>query len=158
MRKKNHQKVNLLEPSKEEFLKCADAGKCWWCNDGKVYKILSLHFSTGHGIDPLELRNQFLLPRAYAFASQEIREKCRATGKETVKRYPDSLKIGHRFSQVVSNYGKLIRCKPLTLSDILEIRELLAKGVFQKTIAKQFGVHKETISRISRGKRWDWVR
>jgi len=42
----------------------------------------------------------------------------------------------------------------LTKEDVAEIRELLAKGVYQRIIAKEFGVSQSAISQIKNGVRW----
>jgi hypothetical protein len=42
----------------------------------------------------------------------------------------------------------------LTKEDVVEIRELLAKGVYQEVIAKKFGVSRSAICLINTGKHW----
>lgn len=42
----------------------------------------------------------------------------------------------------------------LTDEQVNEIRQLLSNGVFQKDIAKQYGVSRSTIGEINRGKTW----
>lgn len=45
----------------------------------------------------------------------------------------------------------------LTVSDIMEIRKLLANGITQTVIANQFNMCKQTISEIARGNLWKGV-
>lgn len=42
----------------------------------------------------------------------------------------------------------------LTNEDVLKIRQAIANGVQQKVLAKEYGVHLNTIGRISTGKHW----
>lgn len=45
----------------------------------------------------------------------------------------------------------------ITEADVVQIRKMLAEGVLQRDIAKQFGLHDSAVSRISTGKQWGWV-
>lgn len=45
----------------------------------------------------------------------------------------------------------------LTDEQVNEIRRLLSNGVFQKDIAKQYGVSRSTIGEINRGKTWKHI-
>lgn len=45
----------------------------------------------------------------------------------------------------------------LTEKDVLEIRQLGASGMFQRDIAKRYGVRHQTIGLILRGERWKHV-
>lgn len=42
--------------------------------------------------------------------------------------------------------------------EIVEIRKLCAEGTFQAAVAKKYGVHRETISKIVRRKTWSHVK
>lgn len=57
--------------------------------------------------------------------------------------------------------GRLVTCPgerngmaKLNREDVARIREMLAAGIFQRTIAAQFGVNQQTISKIKLGRRW----
>lgn len=42
--------------------------------------------------------------------------------------------------------------------DVREIRQLLAQGLSQDSIALRYGVHQMTISRIKTGQTWGWLK
>lgn len=52
------------------------------------------------------------------------------------------------------NYGEKSPVAKLTEADVLEIKEMLFKGITQKEIAKKYDVHPSTISMINTGKNW----
>jgi len=54
-----------------------------------------------------------------------------------------------------TNNGERNGQSKLTRKDVSDIRELLAKGVYQKEIATMFGVVQSLISQIHRGKIWN---
>lgn len=45
----------------------------------------------------------------------------------------------------------------LTEKDVIEIKMKLAKGELQYKLAEEYGISKETVSAISRGRRWGWL-
>lgn len=56
-------------------------------------------------------------------------------------------------NNIGENNGKAI----LTEEDVIEIRQLLDQGVYQKDIAEMFGVKQITISNINTGKNWSHI-
>ncbi|MFE7330790.1 hypothetical protein ACFU8W_38790 [Streptomyces sp. NPDC057565] len=56
-----------------------------------------------------------------------------------------------------SNQGVKAPTSKLTDADVPEIRRLLAQGRTQRSIGKQFGVCRQTIGDIARGKTWYWL-
>ena len=53
--------------------------------------------------------------------------------------------------------GSDVGLSKLTESQVLEIRTLIQKGIIQREIAKDFGVHYATISDINTGRTWEWL-
>lgn len=51
-------------------------------------------------------------------------------------------------------YGERNGKAKLTRADVLAIRRLCGRGVYQKTVAKQFGVSEATVSYVVSGGRW----
>ena len=51
--------------------------------------------------------------------------------------------------------GERVGGSKLTMEQVIEIKQELAKGVFQRVLAERFGVHQSTISDISRAKVWN---
>jgi hypothetical protein len=51
-------------------------------------------------------------------------------------------------------YGERNGKSKLTRADVLAIRRLCGRGIYQKTIAKQFGVSEATVSYVVNGGRW----
>jgi len=45
----------------------------------------------------------------------------------------------------------------LSNQQVLDIKRRLNSGVLQKTIAKEFGLHKTAISHIAMGRNWKWL-
>jgi DNA-binding NarL/FixJ family response regulator len=45
----------------------------------------------------------------------------------------------------------------LTKSEVLQIKDLLSKGISSNVIGKEFDVHKSTIKTIKSGKSWSWL-
>lgn len=52
------------------------------------------------------------------------------------------------------HYGENCHKAILTRDQVAEVRKLLNEGVYQKDIAKQFGVSRSTIGEIKRGASW----
>lgn len=97
---------------------------------------------------------------------------------------PDGLQINHKNGvksdnrlcnieyatpreNIVHSYNELGRQSPkgenhgmskLSSSDVLAIRGRVRCGESQRTIALDFGVNQQQISRISTGKRWGWLK
>lgn len=64
----------------------------------------------------------------------------------------------HAYSTgVKTNRGEMGSKSILVEEDIIEIRQLLKKGVYQKDIARMFGVAQITISNIKTGRNWSHV-
>ena len=53
--------------------------------------------------------------------------------------------------------GSLNRNSRLTENDVKIIKSRIKDGEFHKTIAKSFGVHRETVSSIARGETWKHI-
>lgn len=56
-----------------------------------------------------------------------------------------------------SNRGERNRWSSLTAEQVREIRRLRGEGIYQKDVAKLFGVTRKAIHAIDRGKTWGWL-
>jgi len=57
-----------------------------------------------------------------------------------------------------STHGERHKGAKLTEQDVHEIRQMLSRGIPVSVIAKKYGVARSTISRISTGETWGWLK
>jgi len=71
---------------------------------------------------------------------------------------PDHLFLGTHLDNHLDSASKGRKAKKLTIDEVQEIQEILAEGGWtQQEIGDAFGVARETISQIKRGKTWAWL-
>ncbi len=76
-------------PPKDELMRYIEAGRCWWCNDGRIFRSLSGHWRKAHGIDAQWVRDYLGLSKKVSFIGPDLRERFAERGRE---RYdPDKL-------------------------------------------------------------------
>lgn len=95
-------------PPKDEFLRYMEAGQCWWCKDGRIFKSLSVHWRKAHGINPQWVRDYLLLPKKHSFISEGTKRLYSERGKRNYD--PDKLKyVGG--TKELSKFGILAQKK-----------------------------------------------
>lgn len=77
-------------PPKDILMNFIEAGRCYWCDDGRTFKSLSQHLTRAHGIDLQWLRDYLLLPKKYSFICDETKHLYAERGKMLYD--PDKLK------------------------------------------------------------------
>lgn len=76
----------------------------------------------------------------------------------TVCSNPDHLFLGTNKDNTIDMMLKGRHNKAiLTPSDVIEIRNLISKGHLSSTLAKQYGVSKQTIKHLKAGRTWKFV-
>jgi len=93
-------------PPKDELMRFIEDGRCWWCDDGRIFKSLSNHWRQAHDIDSQWVRDYLILPKQYSFLCEETRNKRVDMGRE---RY-DPEKLNNKkggFKKKLSKYGIL---------------------------------------------------
>ena len=87
----------------EVFNRYVDACQCPYCQDGIVYKMLSLHISLRHHITAYELREDYGFTRGHKLVSPEWSEERSEISKNLITpdspfmKYDRSLSIAHRY-------------------------------------------------------------
>lgn len=108
-------------------------------------------------------RVHHLVLEAFVGPRPEGQEALHGPGGKLDNHWPENISWGTRAQNMgedrvrdhQSNRGEHHGLTPLTWANICEIRELLkTPGVFQKDIAIQFGVSKQTITNIKTGHTW----
>lgn len=70
----------------------------------------------------------------------------------------DNLAYGTIKDNMIDAYKNGINHQKLSVDDVLEIKKLLGIGTKQTVIAFLFGVSDDAVSRIKRGKRFNWIK
>lgn len=95
-------------PPKDILKNYIDAGRCYWCDDGRTFKSLSQHWRQAHGIAHQWVRDYLLLPKSYSFICEETKALYSENGKRNYDQTRLKAKGGpHKMSE----YGKLIQRK-----------------------------------------------
>jgi hypothetical protein len=107
-----------------------------------------------------------------ACKSKETRVTCTQKNLDKTKRYRRCLDCGHRFISIETYLnafnppsiyerqiarGEKCHFAVLTEANVLEIRKLALNNTYA-VIAKQYGIHKDTVYRIVNYKRWNHLK
>ena len=111
---------------------------------GKGYKAHRVSYFIEHGrID----NDRLVLHRCDVRACVNPAHLVLGTPKDNSQ---DAVKKGRNTKLYGEQNGKA----KLTRADVLAIRRICKRGVYQKTVAKQFGVSEATVSYVVNGGRW----
>lgn len=115
--------------------------------------------SNGYGIQSvsgqmiLAHRLSYIKNKGYIPVGMFVLHKC----DNPVCINPEHLFLGTHLANIKDKVNKDRSGFKLTIDKVKEIKELLKQGLFQKEIAKQFGIDRTMVSQIKTGKRWSHV-
>lgn len=111
-------------PPKDILMNFIEAGRCYWCDDGRTFKSLSQHLTRAHGIDLQWLRDYLLLPKKYSFICDETKHLYAERGKMLYD--PDKLKPKGE-PRKLSLYGRKAQQQKASLAHASQTQKAIKK-------------------------------
>ncbi len=100
------------DPPKDELLRYLEAGKCWWCDDGRVFKSPVQHLRV-HDISVQWVRDYLVLPKTHSFNCEETKQLKSSIAKKNYNPEklvsPTGAKVKHKSTAWMESQRKKLK-------------------------------------------------
>ena len=121
--------ARMDEPSVEDLWRSIRTQQCCYCTDNRTFRVLSQHWTRGHGIDLQDIRDRLEVPKNYSFISAETSEIHRARAKRLYN--PEKLHNPNDRPRVLSKFGmaaQRAKCEAIPEAGRIRIREKASRA------------------------------